>query len=1040
MYFVNWGGIRVNDSKVVGNSVIINQNNIGYWQNTIGLYSDRSTIKDNYVYVTNPNSNGICIQSNGNSINKSLIGKNTIVANQLTKGIWCSFAIVDSNIIQSKSPTDSISVQSNDWAIGGGSENTITNNKIDKMFYGINSDGVSNNIIANNNIRTNNKAIYLNNSNAVVKYNSIKSLSGRGIECINTSGKEISCNTIVGGSTSAGDSSGSTSNDYGIFISNLSSPQVFNNIIKGFKTGIRAESQVSNISYNNLWNVTTKFSGTGLPSIIGEVTTVNINGTASDVYSNIFQNPLFVNDSLNDFHLKPGSPMINAGRTDMYDADGTISDIGTFYYNYGFTPQNLKVDSTGSGFVAISWSIPATDSIAGYQTYYKLASSADWIASGTSTDKNYKFTGLADNAVYDFAVSAKYQVIESFKSLKLSTRPGRIQLVVSPMSSAIIRLVSDVTKIPLVLTNSGTKQIDITLSVDSTVGALSQKIVSLGIGASITVTDTIKVKTNGVKASAIVLQSSDPGVPSDSVKLLIVTGSTSPLASAKFTPVAATSKIFTFVVNSGLIDGLALQTGDEVALFSGSLCIGAAGYNGVAPFVIKTYGKENAFSGFTDGDTLTLKAFDFGTGRYATIAAQYIAGTQILKSSSFAYVNLTGTIYRQYQVPLTANKFNLISNFLQPQYMSASTVFAQVLGLKIVYEDNGSTYIPQYNINTIGDIDMTEGLHLFLTTPNQLITFQGVEINAKDFTLSIEKKRFNSISYLYDKPISIATAFAKISSVIEIVQNDLGETYIPSLSVNTIGTLKPGIGYQVYTKVDTLVKFVYPDWVAPLAKDQILAIKDTVQHFRFSESGIPYAIVISNALIGGKKLVDGDEVALFDNGICVGAGVWKSGDVNVITAWRGDEKLKVPGYRVGSVIEYRAFSKRINLECEMTARYTDNAHKIYEGAAYSVASLNAADGVVPTEFNLAQNYPNPFNPSTTIAYDVPLDVNVTIKVYNVLGSEIATLVNNQMHSIGRYTVTWNGRNAIGNAVASGVYIIRMKANEFTSIKKAVLVK
>jgi hypothetical protein len=83
---------------------------------------------------------------------------------------------------------------------------------------------------------------------------------------------------------------------------------------------------------------------------------------------------------------------------------------------------------------------------------------------------------------------------------------------------------------------------------------------------------------------------------------------------------------------------------------------------------------------------------------------------------------------------------------------------------------------------------------------------------------------------------------------------------------------------------------------------------------------------------------------------------------------------------------------------------------------------------------LLQNYPNPFNPSTTIKYDLPKDLRVTLKVFNVLGQEVATLVNEEQKA-GYRSVEWNAAG-----VASGVYFYRLDAGSFTSVKKLLLLK
>ena len=94
------------------------------------------------------------------------------------------------------------------------------------------------------------------------------------------------------------------------------------------------------------------------------------------------------------------------------------------------------------------------------------------------------------------------------------------------------------------------------------------------------------------------------------------------------------------------------------------------------------------------------------------------------------------------------------------------------------------------------------------------------------------------------------------------------------------------------------------------------------------------------------------------------------------------------------------------------------------------------DGIneVPTEFSLAQNYPNPFNPTTTIKYSIPKLSFVTIKIYDVLGREVATLVNEEK-TIGNYKVEFNGSN-----LSSGIYFYTLKAGKFTQTRKLVLMK
>jgi hypothetical protein len=100
---------------------------------------------------------------------------------------------------------------------------------------------------------------------------------------------------------------------------------------------------------------------------------------------------------------------------------------------------------------------------------------------------------------------------------------------------------------------------------------------------------------------------------------------------------------------------------------------------------------------------------------------------------------------------------------------------------------------------------------------------------------------------------------------------------------------------------------------------------------------------------------------------------------------------------------------------------------------------NEEDAPLPAATRLIGNYPNPFNPSTTITYDVAENGWVSLKVYSTLGEEIASLVN-EYQTPGQKSVVWNGRKADGTPVASGVYISRLTAGNFTQLQKMILTK
>ena len=104
-----------------------------------------------------------------------------------------------------------------------------------------------------------------------------------------------------------------------------------------------------------------------------------------------------------------------------------------------------------------------------------------------------------------------------------------------------------------------------------------------------------------------------------------------------------------------------------------------------------------------------------------------------------------------------------------------------------------------------------------------------------------------------------------------------------------------------------------------------------------------------------------------------------------------------------------------------------------------VTSVEEIEANVPTEFEVTQNYPNPFNPSTKFRYALPEGRDVKVIIYDLNGSRVAELVNNYQNA-GTYEVTWNGKNDSGFQVASGTYIYRIDAGNFTQVRKMVLLK
>jgi len=99
----------------------------------------------------------------------------------------------------------------------------------------------------------------------------------------------------------------------------------------------------------------------------------------------------------------------------------------------------------------------------------------------------------------------------------------------------------------------------------------------------------------------------------------------------------------------------------------------------------------------------------------------------------------------------------------------------------------------------------------------------------------------------------------------------------------------------------------------------------------------------------------------------------------------------------------------------------------------TIVGINSHYGI-PDKYSLSQNYPNPFNPSTVISYELAVSGLVSLKVYDVLGNEVKTLIDKKQNS-GKYEVTFNGNN-----IHSGVYFYKLITGDFIETRSMILLK
>jgi len=164
--------------------------------------------------------------------------------------------------------------------------------------------------------------------------------------------------------------------------------------------------------------------------------------------------------------------------------------------------------------------------------------------------------------------------------------------------------------------------------------------------------------------------------------------------------------------------------------------------------------------------------------------------------------------------------------------------------------------------------------------------------------------------------------------------------------------------------------------------------------------------------------------------------------VQVTVAATGTVTLRVGTTTLGSYTFGSVVTGPVGVGYNVSNSYFDNFCVSTAGGSsngWDEMGEDVAEVIVPEGFTLDQNYPNPFNPKTTISFSLPTTSHVTLEIFNVLGQQVTTLVDQTMGA-GQHQIDWNSTDQSGSPVASGVYFYRLTTSEQTLSKKMLLLK
>ncbi len=449
------------------------------------------------------------------------------------------------------------------------------------------------------------------------------------------------------------------------------------------------------------------------------------------------------------------------------------------------------------------------------------------------------------------------------------------------------------------------------------------------------------------------------------------------------------------------IDSSGIELNSFSILPNGTVLAGS-NYTGIYRSTYNGTNWKAADSGITDNEVDSLAISPDGS----EIAAGTSQGLYITGNNGESWIRIG------------LNNLNLGNNTIGPLafFPDGKNLYAGISNGELFHFTNNSS-----GWFTADTISFGRDIYFLTTTPGGKL-FAGLDSNYNVETFNNNKWTLTD-SLLDNSGIDHFTASPDGKTLFAV------NTYYGSAFISTDGgqtwTRKPNID-------STGVLIYNPSTFAISPGGAIFAGSQGVNGFyQYNEAGVFRST--DNGQSWEKMKVDSN--VTFSNFTCIV--VSKDGAIFAATAENGIY-LSTDNGKNWNPVDSGLTSKSINslaISADGSTIYVGTGHSgVWKRSISELTSVEKYQHAAPLSFSLEQNYPNPFNPSTTISYSLPTSSNVRIEIFNVLGKKVATLVNGYEYA-GNHKVDWNA-----GRFASGIYFYKLSANNFSQVKKMILLK
>jgi hypothetical protein len=366
--------------------------------------------------------------------------------------------------------------------------------------------------------------------------------------------------------------------------------------------------------------------------------------------------------------------------------------------------------------------------------------------------------------------------------------------------------------------------------------------------------------------------------------------------------------------------------------------------------------------------------------------------------------------------------WNMVSASLQPDSTDVAYLTRGLVEsgrLLIMKDGGGNFYWPAREFNNIEGWAVSQGYLLKLSGPAELI-LEGMSV-LRDAPIALHEG-WQMVSYYPSFPIEASVAYGGIADHLMVAKNGRGDFYVPAWNFSNMGNLRDGQGYQVLVNADVELRYQWgrgmPRRPGDLRQLSVYDQPGTLPVVEPTGSNQSLLVLADESLAG--------EIGVYTSGRLVGSGVLTDGTCG-IAVWGDDPTTEESdGAVAGQALELRVDGR--SAVYEVLAGETS-----YRADGLTVVRLtNRVEA--PAEFGIVSAYPNPFNAGTRIAFALPAAADVTLKVFDVTGREVAILASGR-HKAGLHAASWDG-----SVLSSGVFIARLEAAGRTSQMKLALVK